>query len=212
MLRIAKIRPFYLIFLLLLGQEIIAQSGSKYAVRFNAPDFEKTITNTCVFSFQLEIKALEGESPFRISDQNYRFSFPRNILINPRIIQELEVSGITYVPNDYYAFYDPHNLNGSVDTVISYNVVLAGGDGLLIDDNRWYPIGRVAFDVISNIECYELKWHSHDPYDFPPTFVGEKDSLLFELDEGSYDNLALCDACPFPIELGAFEVYDLGCT
>jgi len=69
-----------------------------------------------------------------MSEQNYRFSFTRDELSNPRISKELTISG--FVPGgpgtngtNGFTLYSPHNLVGSLDTVVSYNVELAGGDG-----------------------------------------------------------------------------------
>ncbi len=191
---------------------ILAQTSSKYAVRFNNGVLDST---NCVFSTQLEVKALEGMPSFNIADQNYRISFGRN-LVDPRITQELELSGTAMVPGStgFIAHFSPHHLNGGLDTVMSYNVVLEGGSGYPIDDTRWYPVGRIAFTIV-NPSCFTLKWHTHDPIHFPPTFIGEKDNeILFELNEGRYENYTYCPPCPnfAPIELAGFEALDQGCS
>ena len=45
-----------LLFVSTLGNGLLAQSGSKYSVRFNAPDFERFSPTECIFTFQLEVK------------------------------------------------------------------------------------------------------------------------------------------------------------
>ncbi len=208
--------------ILLFSSGLMAQSDSQYSVRFTKQ--EVNCADEIIY-LDLEVKALEGQAQYYISDQNYRFSFNRGAVENPRIVQELELSGTTF-SNEYSAFFDAHHLNGSLDTVVSYNVVLSGGTGYPIDDTRWYPVGRIAFDILDQDQCLQLKWHTHDPVDFPPTFIGEKvANTLFELEEGSYDNGGpamdasstpiACfniDCNPlFPVELESFEALDKGC-
>ncbi len=205
----------FLALFLMMGVTLFAQDPT-YKVRFNMN--EADCQNMIVY-IDLEVAADDGSSGFYISDQNYRFSFNRDAVANPRIVQELEVAGQLFT-TDYSAFFDPHHLNGSLDTIISYNVVLAGGSGYPVDDTRWYPVGRIAFDILDLDACLQLEWHSHDPVDYPPTFIGEKvggaGGVLLEVEEGTYYNGdAICFdsicAGQLPIELVSFEGRDIGC-
>jgi len=125
--------------------------------------------------FIIEVKAASADTEFFMSEQNYRFSFNRAALANPRITEELTISNfISPVPvprNLDFTLFSPHNLTGSLDTVVSYNVELAGGDGYYLTADEWVQVGRIEFDVLSSESCFDLEWHPQAV--FPPTFVGE---------------------------------------
>ena len=130
--------------------------------------------------FIIEVKATSPDKEFFMSEQNYRFSFNRAALENPRITEELTISsfiGGDDLPlprtNLGFTLFSPHNLTGSLDTVVSYNVELAGGDGYYLrsGEDDWVQVGRIEFDVLSADACFDLEWHPQSL--FPPTFVGE---------------------------------------
>jgi len=101
--------------------------------------------NSCQYLFHLiflEERYEEKNTIIRIGfyslypcEQNYRFSFNRAALANPRIVEELTISGfiggadLPQMRTLGFTLFSPHNLTGSLDTVMSYNVELAGGDG-----------------------------------------------------------------------------------
>ncbi len=188
---------------------LFSQAG-KYDVRFHKDNYD---CQNKILYVDIEVKALNPGTAFNMSEQNFRFSYNRDV-VDPietnsvTIVQELEISDIVMVDGTT-SFYSPHNLNGSLDTILSYNVVLAGGDGFPIDDARWYEVGRMAFKIKPNATgCLELIWHTHAPEDFPPTFIGEKfTGILYEVEEGSYDQLLECDldCTSLPVELVSFE-------
>ena len=165
----------------------------------------------------IEVKAAEGSS-FFMSEQNYRFSFNRDALANPSIAEEL-LTG--FIPGGSgplgFTLYSPHNLTGSLDTVVSYNVELQGGDGVLATDDRWIPVGRMNFDVLDESACFNLEFHSQSR--FPPTFVGEvyiENDVAIRVitNESNYGDLARCivDICQLPVELISFTGEERDCT
>ncbi len=163
-----------------------AQSG-QFDVRFANQTID---CSDSTLYFDIEVKATSNLTTFNISHQNYRFSFTRE-LENPRIVQELGMSGTVTVAGAT-SFYDPHHLNGSLDTIVSYNVILTGGDGVPVNETSWQPVGRMALDIVDFSASAELKWHDHNPVNFPPTFVGEKyNGYLIEVIEGNYYSPAL---------------------
>lgn len=183
-----------------------AQDGV-YDVRFAIPD--TSIANFCnaqQLYVDIEIKASSSTQEFGIGEQNYRFSFNKQALANPTIIEELELkSGIPLPSPDGVSFYSAHNLNGSLDSVVSYNVEHLFGDGVLAISDDWLPVGRIGFDVINSEACYNLMWH--DSLTFPSTFVGELSNLSrFDAVEGSFTNNSKCydDLCLLPVELVSF--------
>lgn len=116
----------------------------------------------------IEVKATGATTIFNLADQNYRFSF-NDAVTNPKIAQELEVSG-----NVSNGLFNPHNLTGTTGKVVSYNVVLAGGDGFPINNLSWTSVGRISFDIVDPNGKMELVWHDNQPENFPPTFISEE--------------------------------------
>lgn len=120
--------------------------------------------------FDIEIKANAPGTEFFFGDTNIRFSFTNN-LDNPVIVQELDVSGNVPGPGPSgFSFYSPHNLSGSLDTVVSYNVEFFTGDGILIGATDYVSIGRVCLDILDFNGSAELTFHTQAI--FPATFVG----------------------------------------
>lgn len=169
----------FCLMLLMSGTLLFAQNG-QYDVRLsNARDN----CSGSKYYVDIEVKATSSTTTFNMSDQNYRLSFNRAALENPFVAQELTISGLTN-QGGAVTFYDPHTVLGSVDTVLSYNVVLAGGVGFPVTSTEWVPVGRVGFDRISNLPP-EFRIHDDQPANFPPTFVGEKfNNTLYKADIG----------------------------
>ena len=162
---------YLLVTLLSFSLNIQAQSGES-DVRFVQGNV--TCDNGPI-DFIIETKAAAAGSEFFMSEQNYRFSYNRDALANPRIAEELTISSfVSPVPLPRmvgFALFSPHNLTGSLDTVVSYNVELAGGDGYYLTSTDWVQVGRIEFDVLDPTECFELVWHPANV--FPTTFIGE---------------------------------------
>ncbi len=186
----------FLLTFLILALHVQAQDGQN-DVRFAQGDV------TCPsgpIDFIIEVKASSSGTEFFMSEQNYRFSFNRDALANPRITEELTISGfVSPVPvprNLGFTLFSPHNLTGSLDTVVSYNVELAGGDGYYLTADEWVQVGRIEFDVLSADACFDLEWHPQAV--FPPTFVGEVYTLpdgsdgRSNTDENFYGNYSNC--------------------
>lgn len=168
-------------------------------------------------SIIIEVKAASADTEFFMSEQNYRFSFNRFAIANPRIAQELTISNfISPLPvarNLGFTLFSPHNLVGSLDTVVSYNVELAGGDGYYLTADEWVQVGMLEFDILEADACYDFVWHPQET--FPPTFVGEiftengvdaRENTL----ENFYGNMADCITA-FPVELLNFTGEERDC-
>ena len=173
------------------------------------------------YTVLIETKAMDAGTTFNMSDQNYRFSFnkrairaydlnepiaQRSVQIDQQILQ-----GLIIDENGEVSLYDTHTLTGTIDSVVSYNVVLSGGAGFLLRPNEWTPVGCLKFEILDGTVCPEFKWHDSNPINFPPTFIGEKfNEVLFEASENSYGNYNVClgEPCPgvlLPVELTDFR-------
>ncbi len=195
-------------FLVLMTISAYAQNG-QYDVRFNINNVDCAANKILV---DIDVRANNPSSTFNLSDQNFRFSYSREAVeIGSVDITNQNLVG--FLPP--FSFYDPHTLTGSIDTVVSYNVVLAGGDGVFIN-TEWTNIGTISFNVLDASKCVNLKWHDHAPENFPPTFIGEKfGTTLYQVAEGNYYNISICpnECLPaLPIELTSFEGEERDCA
>ncbi len=154
--------------------------------------------------FDIQVKASNAGSTFRLAEQNYRFDYDLSVLSNPRIDQELDISGA--VPDGIgTSLYIPHTLTGSLGPTVCYNVSLSSGAGYLLT-NSWVSVGRVAFDIINTIGCVDLVWRTQNS--FPITYVGEiyNNGELRIANEGTYNDFSgclsnLCASCPANLNL-----------
>lgn len=185
-------------------------SQALYDVRFNLDSVD--CVNEQVF-IDIDVKAPSAANAFRIAEQNYRFSFTRSSIMpaSSELYKENLVQFFT-AENGSSGFYNNHTLTGSLDTIVSYNVELAGGDGVLVE-NSWQNVGTLKFDLVSvDNSCLDLIWH--DQGIFPPTFISEKNAAgaLVPAGESSYTNITnICvsDICnPLPVELTDFTAVD----
>ena len=137
----------------------------------------------------LQVRADNPGQEYFLGDQNYRFSFNRNVLANPALVQELDVTG--FIPGGPgtlgFSFYSPHSLTGSLDTIVSYNLELSGGDGIFVTDTDYINVGRMSLDILDFNTPISMRWHRDIPTDFPKTFVGQNyNGDLIPTFEGSY--------------------------
>jgi len=154
---------FFLFFTL----QLSAQTG-KYDLNFALSHVD---CDNLQLYVDIQIKAHEGESAFRLSDQNYRFQFNDALVYGSAFIeQELEVSG-HIESSTGNSFYEIHTVNGSMDNIVSYNIEFMSGEGLLIEADRWTNVGRIGFDI-ADING-EVSLSYMDENMFPPTYVGE---------------------------------------
>jgi len=197
-----------LVFVLFALTYSIAQTGQYDVNLVQHPPF---LCDDAVIYFDIQIKASNGGTTFRISEQNYRFEYDMSVLTNPRIEQELGISGLI---NDGIgmSLYEVHSLEGSLGHIVSYNVELLSGAGYLLT-NTWVSVGRIAFDIVDPAGCINLNWFTQA--DYPVTFIGQMDNgVRLIADEGSYGNYAtclpdLCAACPPTLSLSGVIADDI---
>jgi len=205
-----KINIIILLMSLFVASTLHAQTGA-YDVRFNIPSSEaQSFCDAQQLYVDIEIKATSGGEEFGIGEQNYRFNFNKDALANPTIIEELEL--ISGQPLEGNSFYSKHNLNGSLDSVVSYNIEHLFGPGVTVVAERWLAVGRVGFDVVDMDACFDLVWH--DTNLFPTTFIGELINGSREDASGiGYTNTGDCYAniCILPIELVSFSGEESNC-
>jgi len=180
----------------------LVSAADQYDVRFH----NVNCNNDKVY-VDIQIKASNMGETFNLSEQNYRFTFNGEAIVNPTIVQELQISGAVNS-----SFYNQHSLRGSKANVVSYNVELAGGEGYLLDDD-WVNVGRLSFDVVDNTQCLELTWQNTEQ--FPPTYVGKAtDDSRVSATAVTFNNFEDCEFCSTAVgtedvlsNVAGFDVY-----
>ncbi len=185
---------------------LYAQGQAQYDVQF----LNTVGCDDSTLFVDIEVKAADGAAGFFMSEQNYRFSYNRAALANPTITSQALTGFLPGGPGLMgFTLYSPHNLTGSLDTVVSYNVELQGGDGTFLTPEAWVRVGQVSFDLLAPDACYDLSWHESV---FPPTFVGELlNNERFDAVGMLYNNVSSCANCLLPMELMSFEGFAEGC-
>jgi len=171
---------------------IVSAQNGQFNVRFEVADYDCTTQEMLV---DIQVQAVDGKN-FNISDQNYRFSYNREAVSAVNIAPVANgLNGIVTDADGNTSLFEAPSLQGSVDTVVSYNIILSGGNGYSIPTNEWTTVGRILLNITNNEACVNLKWHDQAPMNFPPTFIGERiGNTPAETAEGQYINLNACVA------------------
>lgn len=184
-----------LVLICLYSVSLMAQTG-QYDVRL-IQQYPLQCEDEVIY-FDIQVKASSTETAFRLAEQNYRFDYDTIALANPRIHQELEISGLID-DGTGTSLYKAHTLQGTLGATISYNIILDGGDGYPLTDN-WVSVGRIAFDVVFKTGCFNFTWRTHSEH--PVTYIGEmyNDEPAL-VSEGTYTGFngcfyAMCTDCP----------------
>ena len=160
------------------------QNG-QYDVRLNLNSYD---CNSQELLIDIDVRASSSNTTFRIAEQNYRFSFNIDAIDSVSIVEEGVISGFSSQSGGDLGFslYNPHNLEGTLDNEISYNVELAGGDGVLIE-TEWGNVGTLSLSISDIDAPLDLNWYAQS--NFPPTFISEKyEGTPFAVAEGIYIN------------------------
>lgn len=160
------------------------QNG-QYDVRLNLNSYD---CNSLELLVDIDVRASSSNTTFRIAEQNYRFSFNTDAIDSVSIVEEGVISGFSAPSGGDLGFplYMPHNLGGTLDNEISYNIELTLGDGVLIE-TEWVHVGTLAFSISDIDASLDLNWYAQS--NFPPTFISEKyEDTLFSVVEGVYIN------------------------
>lgn len=165
---------------------IVFSQNGRYDVRLNLNSYD---CNTQQLLLDIDVKASSADSTFRIAEQNYRFSYNSDAIDTLSIAQEGTLSGFINHGGGTLGFslYSVHNIDGTNDKEISYNIALLGGDGLFIDEIEWVNAGTLVLNISDIDAPLGLEWLIQS--DFPPTFISEKSAIgISILSEGDYVN------------------------
>jgi len=141
----------------------------------------KLKSNNCVAKkvvLQVQVKAHDANSTFKLGDANFRFDYDPKVVINPKNISQETFSNAAPASD---ANYTAQTLTGSkVSTdgtqgIVSLNVLYSGSNaGAKQVGIDYITVACIEFDVIKTDGCVNFKWHTDNvATDFPITGMNE---------------------------------------
>lgn len=101
-------------------------------------------------------KAEDVSQDIILESQNYRFNFNAESLLEGSFFIESEgemLSGFNVNPDGTAYIFSAHNLTGTVNNILSYNIEYQGGIGGIQLGNEWIRVGTVGATLLTNVEC-----------------------------------------------------------
>ena len=154
---------------------------------------------------QVQVKAHDANSTFKLGDANFRFDYDPAVVINPKNISQENFSNVAPASDANYA---TQTLTGSKISndgkmgIVSLNVLYSGSNaGAKLVDANYITVACIQFDIVKGDGCVNFKWHNDNvSTDFPVT--GMNEIIVITPDPYDYDN-------PVVPAGGIFESYNV---
>ena len=168
--------------------DLQAQNG-KFDVRI------KLKNSDCVakkITIQVQVKAHDATSTFKMGDANFRFDFDPLVVNNPVNVLQENFSNVAPASDLNYA---AQSLTGTQVTpdgtkgIVSLNVLYSGSNAgaKLVSNTDYVTVACIQFDIVSTTGCVNFRWHTDDAVnDFPIT--GMNEIVETSADPYDYDN------------------------
>jgi uncharacterized repeat protein (TIGR01451 family) len=191
---------------LLCAMPSIAQTASnaKFDVRLQLKSSD-CITKKIVL--QVQVKAHDAASTFKMGDANYRFDYDPAVVNNPVNISQENFS--SSVPARDFNYF-PQSLTGSkvsndgTQGIVSLNTFFSGSaSGAKTVGVEYMTVACIQFDIVNTAGCVNFKWRKNDPaIDFPITGMNEIIQTSVDPDPFDFQN-------PIVAAGGVFESYNV---
>ncbi len=154
--------------------DLQAQNG-KYDVRIKLKSSD-CVTNK--ITIQVQVKAHDATSTFKMGDANFRFDYDPNVVKNPvNVLQENFSNAAPATDLNYVA----QTLTGSKVTpdgtmgIVSLNVLYSGSNaGAKLVGTDYITVACLQFDIANPTGCVNFRWHTDNAtIDFPITGMNE---------------------------------------
>jgi uncharacterized repeat protein (TIGR01451 family) len=173
---------------LLYAMPSIAQTATpkgKFDVRI------KLKSSDCIakkVTLQVQVKAHDANSTFKLGDANFRFDYDPAVVINPKNISQENFSNAAPASDANYAAQTLTGSKLSTDGkmgIVSLNVLYSGSNaGAKLVDVNYITVACIQFDIVKGDGCVNFKWHNDNPTtDFPVTGMNE----IIEVTADPYD-------------------------
>lgn len=151
-----------------------AQSG-KFDVRI------KLKSSDCVakkITIQVQVKAHDATSTFKMGDANFRFDYDPKVVTNPVNVLQENFSNVAPASDLNYV---AQTLTGSKVTpdgtmgIVSLNVLYSGSNaGAKLVGTDYMTVACLQFDIANATGCVNFRWHTDNAtIDFPITGMNE---------------------------------------
>ena len=183
----ATITCLMVLFSIVSSFDVQAQNG-KFDVRI------KLKNSDCVakkITIQVQVKAHDTASTFKMGDANFRFDFDPLVVKNPVNVLQENFSNAAPASDLNYA---GQSLTGTQVTpdgtmgIVSLNVLYSGSNaGAKLVSTDYITVACIQFDIVSTTGCVNFRWHTDNPLtDFPVT--GMNEIVQTSADPYDYDN------------------------
>ncbi len=155
--------------------DLQAQNG-KFDVRI------KLKNSDCVakkITIQVQVKAHDAASTFKMGDANFRFDYDPLVVKNPVNVLQENFSNAAPASDLNYVGQTLTGSNVSPDGtkgIVSLNVLYSGSNAgaKLVSNADYVTVACIQFDIISTTGCVNFRWHTDNPVtDFPITGMNE---------------------------------------
>lgn len=163
---------FYIVGLMLLGTTALQAQNGIFDVKIATKKVDCAARKIQV---DIQVKAHDEKSTFKMGDANYRFTYNPTVLGNPT----LEKQGFFSSRGEFSdANYGSHNLNGSVarmqEGIVSLNTFYGGsGEGATEVGTEYMTVSTISFDINDVKKVAEIKWNEGAGKSFPATGMNE---------------------------------------
>ena len=156
---------------------------------------------------QVQVKAHDASSTFKLGDANFRFDYDPAVVINPKNISQENFSNVAPASDVNYIAQTLTGSKLSTDGkmgIVSLNVLYSGSNaGAKLVDVNYITVACIQFDIVKGDGCVNFKWHNDNvSTDFPVTGMNEIIQTSTDPDPYNYDN-------PVVPAGGVFESYNV---
>jgi len=172
---------YFLFVILFLTSSLIA---SDIEVKTELSEIDCSLSQSIVYIDILIKRADSRSGDIFLENQNYRFSINSKTLKFGTffIHSEGEISGFTNYADGSYSLFSEHDLNGSTEHIISYNIDYLGGTSGYRLKDEWTKVGTIGATLLTNKECSSTSLLTDS--DFPSTvLIITKDNKIKEIDK-----------------------------
>jgi gliding motility-associated-like protein len=187
----------YILGLSLLGNHALKAQNGIFDVKIATQKLDCASKKLTV---DVQVKAHDEKSKFKMGDANYRLAYDPSIISNPFLEKQGFFSSRGEIADKNYGV---HNLNGSVarmkEGIVSLNTFYSGsGEGAATVGTEYMTVSTLSFDLADLKSIVEIKWQEGVGKSFPATGMNEvllkndgDYSLLNTKATGNFENLKI---------------------
>jgi hypothetical protein len=184
--------------------DIQAQNG-KFDVRIRLK------SSDCVtkkITIQVQVKAHDATSTFKMGDANFRFDYDPLVVKNPVNVLQENFSNVAPASDLNYVAQTLTGSNVTPDGtmgIVSLNVLYSGNNASakLVSSTDYMTVACIQFDILNMTGCVNFRWHTDNvTVDFPVTGMNE----IIETSADPYVLLHFVQSLLMPLEISLPQI------